>query len=317
MYASAADLAEAATTAERGHNVVAALPPSAAGAVPILAALGRRLTAAPTPGLRALILTAPDTAADWTDAATRAMPACRVLTAGTPARTVRHLRAGVAEVLVATPSQARHLVERSALKTDQLAVVLLAWPESWGGAEALAVLMHDLGKDTQRVICTALPELAADVIERYARKALTVGFHPAEAPPPAPVGPVRTVSVPWSKRASAVAEVTELLDPVRVTVWCLAASGVSAVRLALSGHDTEAVVTDGPVGQSDLIIAYDLPTPSQLRSLIAAGPVVLLVPPAAEDYVARVAAPRRSLRLTGASPYRPHGWRRRLAAGSS
>jgi ATP-dependent RNA helicase DeaD len=97
-----------------------------------------------------------------------------------------------------------------------------------------------------------------------------------------------------------VAEVTELLDPVRVTVWCLAASGVSAVRLALSGHDTEAVVTDGPVGQSDLIIAYDLPTPSQLRSLIAAGPVVLLVPPAAEDYVARVAAPRRSLRLTGA-----------------
>ena len=70
MYASPADLAEAATTAERGHNVVAALPPCPAGAAPVLAALGRRLAAAPATGLRALILAAPDTSADWTEAAT-------------------------------------------------------------------------------------------------------------------------------------------------------------------------------------------------------------------------------------------------------
>jgi len=300
MFASPADLSEAVTTAERGHNVVAALPPCAAGAVPILSALGRKLAATPSSGLRALILTAPDTAADWTDAATRAMPACRVLAAGNPARTVRQLRAGLADLLVATPAQARQLVERSALKPDQLAVVLLAWPESWGGAEPLAVLMHDLGKETQRVICTAHPEQAADVVERYARKAFTVGFPRADAPPQGPAGPVRIVSTPWSRRAAAVAEVTELLDPTGVTVWCLDASGVSAVRRALAGHDTEAVVTDGRVEKSELVIAYDLPTPSQLRSLLAAGPVVLLVPPAAEEYVARIAAPRRSLRLSGA-----------------
>ena len=37
MFASPADLAEAAVTAERGHNVVAALPPCAAGAPPCFA----------------------------------------------------------------------------------------------------------------------------------------------------------------------------------------------------------------------------------------------------------------------------------------
>ena len=87
LYAAPADLTEAAVTAERGHNVVVAMPPSAVGATPILGALARRLAAAPAPGLRALILTTSDTAADWAEAATRAMPGCRVSVAGTPART--------------------------------------------------------------------------------------------------------------------------------------------------------------------------------------------------------------------------------------
>ncbi len=299
MFASPADLAEAAVTAERGHNVVAALPPCAAGALPILAALGRRLAAAPSTGLRALILTSPDTSADWTEAATRAMPSCRVRSAGNLLRTTRHLRANLADVLVVSPAEARQLVERSVLKTDQLATVVLAWPESWGGAEALAVLMHDLGKDTQRIVCTAQPEAAADVIERYARKALTVGFLPAEAPPMTPVGPVRTVSTPWTRRAAAVAEVVELLDPARVTVWCLDQAGVTAVKAAMAGHDADATVTDGPVEPTDLVVAYDLPTPAQLRALIAAGPVVMLVPPAGEEYVARITSSRRILRLSG------------------
>lgn len=299
MFASPADLAEAAVTAERGHNVVAALPPCAAGAIPILAALGRRLTAAPSTGLRALILTSPDTSADWTEAATRAMPSCRVRSAGNLLRTTRHLRANLADVLVVSPAEARQLVERSVLKADELAAVVLAWPESWGGAEALAVLMHDLGKETQRIVCTAQPDAAADVIERYARKALTVGFLPAEAPPMTPVGPVRTASTPWTRRAAAVAEVVELLDPARVTVWCLDQAGVAAVKAAMAGHDADATVTDGPAEPTDLVVAYDLPTPAQLRTLIAAGPVVMLVPPAGEEYVARITSSRRILRLSG------------------
>ncbi|HMU62715.1 MAG TPA: hypothetical protein PKA66_13095, partial [Gemmatimonadales bacterium] len=265
MFASPADLAEAATTAERGHNVVAALPPCAAGAAPVLAALGRRLAAAPATGLRALILATPDTSSDWTDAATRAMPSCRVRSSGNLTRTTRQLRAGRVEVLVASPAEAQQLVEKSVLKTDQLAAVVLAWPESWGGAEALAVLMHDLGKETQRIVCTAQPAAAADVIERYARKALMVGFPPAEAPPMSPVGPVRTVSVSWNRRAAAVAEVVELLDPARVTVWCVDEAGVAAVKSAMAGHDADALVTDGVVEATELVVAYDLPTPAQLR----------------------------------------------------
>jgi hypothetical protein len=299
MFASPADLAEAAVTAERGHHVVAAIPPCAAGAVPILAALDRRLAAAPA-GLRVLVLTAPETIADWTEAACRAMPASRVLAAGNPSRSTRLLRGGQVDVLVTTPAAALQLLERSALKTDQLAAVVLAWPEAWGGAEPLTVLMHDLQKDAQRVVFTAAPARAADVIERYARKALTVGFPPAEVPPPAPAGPVRTVSVPWGRRAAAVAELAELLDAQSFSVWCMDSTGVALVTGALAGRATGANVTDGTVGPSELVIAYDPPTPERLRALLAAGPVVLLVPPSAEPYVAAITASRRSLRLTGA-----------------
>jgi len=299
MYASPADLAEAAVTAERGHHVVAAIPPCAAGAAPILAALDRRLAAAPA-GLRVLILTAPDTIPDWTDAACRAMPGSRVLASSTTARTARQLRAGQATVLVATPSMALQLLERSALKTDELAAVVLAWPESWGSAEPLAVLMHDLSKEAQRLVFTALPAVAADTIERHARKALRIGFPPAEAPPPSPAGPVRVVSVPWNRRAAAVAEVAELLDARSFSVWCVDGAGVGVVRQALAGRVMEAVVTDDAVEASELVIAYDLPTPARLRALLAAGPVVLLVPPSAEPYVAAITSGRRSLRLTGA-----------------
>ena len=142
MFASPADLAEAAVTAERGHNVVAALPPCAAGALPILAALGRRLAAAPSTGLRALILTSPDTSADWTEAATRAMPSCRVRSAGNLLRTTRHLRANLADVLVVSPAEARQLVERSVLKTDELAAVVETVPlavAAFGLGEGVAV----------------------------------------------------------------------------------------------------------------------------------------------------------------------------------
>jgi len=299
MYASPADLAEAAVTAERGHHVVAAIPPCAAGAAPILAALDRRLAGNPA-GLRVLILTSPDTIPDWTNAACRAMPGSRVLAASIPARTARQVRAAQATVLVATPAMALQLLERSALKTDQLAAVVLAWPESWGITEPLAVLMHDLSKDAQRLVFTALPAAAADTIERHARKALRVGFPPAEVPPPSPAGPVRTVSVPWNRRAAAVAEVAELLDARAFTVWCVDGAGVNEVRQALAGRAGEAVVTDEAVEASELVIAYDPPTPGRLRTLLAAGPVVLLVPPAAEAYVAGITNGRRSLRLTGA-----------------
>jgi ATP-dependent RNA helicase DeaD len=63
-------------------------------------------------------------------------------------------------------------------------------------------------------------------------------------------------------------------------------------------RDTRVVTGDAP--PADTIIAFDLPDPARLRQLAGAGELVLLVPPGAEGYVDRVAAPRRPLRLPGA-----------------
>jgi len=299
MYASQADLAEAAATAERGHNVVALIPPTPVVALPLLMTLAGRASADGT-GLRTLLLTSPDSLSEWADTAARALPSWRIAAAGNLARAVRRLRAGEADLLVATPAQACQLVERLALKPDQLATVVLAFPEAWGGAEALAVLMHDLSKDAQRIVLTADAAASAEVVERYARKALAVGFPQADSAPMVPEGPVRTVSVTPGRRAEAVAEVMDLLDPSRAVVWCADEASADAARGALTAAAAGVVVLTGAPEPADLIIAYDLPTPAQLRELVAAGPVALLVPPGATGYVARIAAPRQVLRLTGA-----------------
>lgn len=300
LYASQADLAEAAATVLRGHNVVALIPPTPLVALPLLAALAERQAPAGGSGLRALLLVSPESIPEWADAAARSLPSWRVLRAGNLARAVRRLRAAEADLLVATPAQARHLVERSALKPDQLATVVLAFPEAWGGAEALTVLMHDLSRDAQRIVITADAVGSAEVVERYARKALTVGTPPAESAPMAPAGPVRTVSVPSGRRVAAVAELLELLDPARAAAWCADEASAADLRGTHAVNGEGLAVTVAIPEPADLVIAYDLPTPAQLRELLAAGPVVLLVPPGAEGYVARIAAPRQALRLTGA-----------------
>ena len=63
--------------------------------------------------------------------------------------------------------------------------------------------MGDLPKESQRIVISSDHDMAAQLGERYARRALTVGAPPAESRPPAPVGPVRTVGVAWERRASA------------------------------------------------------------------------------------------------------------------
>ena len=65
-----------------------------------------------------------------------------------------------------------------------VAAVFLAWPESWEDGESLAPLMQDLAKDAQRIVFTAAPERAAELVERYARRALTVGAPPPETARP-------------------------------------------------------------------------------------------------------------------------------------
>jgi ATP-dependent RNA helicase DeaD len=285
---------EAAPTAARGHNLVLVLPPSPAATTPALAGMLGRLG----PGRGGLVLAPAGQLDEWGRVAhaVAAGAGLRIQVAHGTARATRRLRDDTVDLLVTTPETALALQRRSALHTDRLAAVLLAWPEAWDDEEAVSPLMQDL-KDTQRLVTTSTPERADSMVERYARRALTLGSVDAEG---SPVGPVRTVTVPWSRRVAAVGELVELLDPVSLVIWTADRGPHEAIAAAtaLDERDTRLVTGEAPAAAT--VIAFDLPDPARLRQLAGAGELVLLVPPGAERYVERVAAPRRPLRLPGA-----------------
>lgn len=288
-------LREAAPTAARGHNLVLVLPPSPAAATPALAGMLSRLGG----GARGLLLAPAGQLDEWGRVVHRlaAEAGLRVQTAHGTARATRRLRDGAVDLLIATPETAVALQRRSALRADALAWVLLAWPEAWEEEESLSPLMQDLDKESQRVVLTSLPEQAAELVERYARRALTLGANALEGEP---VGPVRTVGVPWSRRVAALPDLMELLDPASVAVWTVDRASHEAIGAAAALRAPEGVVVTGDAPKAQIVIAFDLPDAARLRQLAGAGDLVLLVPPGTERYVERVASPRRPLRLPGA-----------------
>lgn len=282
---------EAAPTAARGHNLVLVLPPSPAAATPALAGFASRLGG----GRHGLLLCPGGQLDEWGRIVHRLAPDVRVQVAHGTARATRRLKSDSVDLLITAPDTALALQRRAALHAEALTGVVLAWPESWDEEDSLAALMQDLGKDSQRIVLTAAPEGAAALVERYARRALTLGT--AEA---APVGPVRTVSVAWERRVAAVADLMELLDPRSVTVWTVDRGPHDQLRATLALPEPEGRLATGDAEAAQVVIAFDLPSAGRLRQLTTAGEVVLLVPPGAEAYVERVATPRRPLRLPGA-----------------
>jgi len=290
-------LRDAIPTVARGHNLVAVLPPSPAAAAPLIGAVLGRLGN----GVRGLMVVPPGMLAEWAGVVfgVATGTGLKVGAALASARALRELRSGSLDLLVASPSVIQELMTSSALKADGLGVIVLAQPEAWADHSAVSPLMQDLPLEAQRVILTADPAAAADLVERYARKALVLGTPPAEAPPIQPVGPVRTVSVPWSRRAAALAELLQLLDPATVTIWAHDRSAAAEIARAVpvDGETIRLVTGDAP--KSGLVIAFDLPTHERLSQLVQAGDTVLLVPPGTEAYVAGIARPVRALRLPG------------------
>ncbi|HEX5385278.1 MAG TPA: DbpA RNA binding domain-containing protein [Gemmatimonadales bacterium] len=298
---------EVVPTAARGHNVVVVAPPAPAYAGPALAGVLSRLGGESR--RRALVL-APETMLDeWgvvAHALARGASLGVEVTHGA-ARAARRLAGEALDLLVASPDTALALLHRSALGAESIAALVLGWPEQWPDADALTAVMAELPRDAQRVILTSEPARAADLSERYARRALTVGGAAEHAAPGAAArseraGPVRTASVAWARRAAAVGELLELLDPASLTVWTADRSRHAALAEALPVGDSgvHVVSGDSPEGDapaSEIVVAFDPPTPDRLRQLISAGTVVLLVPPGAEAYVERIAEPRRPIRL--------------------
>ena len=255
---------EAAPTAARGHNLVAAVPPAPAYAAPALAGMLSRLG----PQQRGLLLCPAVQLEDWGTLvhALAGETALRVQVAHGAARAMRRLRAGTVDLLVTTPETALALHTRSVLNMEGLGSVLLAWPEAWEEAESLAPLMADLGKESQRIVLSGAPDRVADLVERYARRALTL-VAPGEATEPA--GPVRTVAVPWARRAAALGELMELLDPASLSVWTADRAQHAAIGRAVALAEPELHVTTEDAPAAEVVIAFDPPTPARLRDALA------------------------------------------------
>lgn len=292
---------EVGPTAARGNNLVAVTPPSPTYARPAIEGLLGRVGG----GRAALLLCPPAEVETWgalLHALVRGSP-LRVQVARGEARAARQLRAGAVDFLIASPDTALALLRRSALKPETLAAIVLAWPERLDEGDALSQLMHDLPRDAQRIVVTALPDRAQDLVERYARKALTIavpGPTAASTSTSQRGSGIRAVSVPWDRRAAALGEVIELLDPDSAVIWTADPTQRDVIERAVPLSEDEIQLATGDAPPASIIIAFDLPTAARLAQMRQAGDVVLLVPPGTEPYAALIAPTQRPLRLSGA-----------------
>jgi ATP-dependent RNA helicase DeaD len=283
---------DAAPTAARGNSLVAFTPPVPAYAAPGLAGLLSHLLN----GGRGLLLTPVSQLDEWGALAYELSreSGLRVLVAHGLSRAMRRLRRGDLDLLIASPESALTLATRSALRMQDVTALMLAWPETWADEDALTLLMQDLPKESMRLIYTGSPERVGALAERYARKALVIATPSATL---GPEHPVRTVSIPWSRRVVALPDLVELLDPASLVIWTADSRHHAAISQALPVIDPDVRLATGDAPSGGTIIAFDLPTGERLQQLLEAGEVVLLVPPDAESYVARLASSRRPLQL--------------------
>jgi ATP-dependent RNA helicase DeaD len=299
---TAADAAirEQVPAAIRGTNLVLAAPPSARHAVPVLAGLVSALAAADAQAL----LLAPSHALDeW---AASLLPLAeqaglQALVAVQPARATRRLRDGQLRLLLTSPETALALLERSALKADQLQHVVLAWPELFDSGEALTALMQDLPTEAQRILILAAPKPGHPLVERYARRALQAGPLATAEHLTTGLPDVRMALVPWSRRGLALSRLLEAEDPASLAVWCLDGESAREAKAALPVGDASVRVLHGEIPSAELIVAWDLPAPTDLVRLRAAGDVVLLTPPHALRYVTEITSRQKLVRLPGAA----------------
>ena len=294
----------------RGTNLAVLAPPSAAYALPALAGL---VTALSGSEARAVVLAPQHALDEW---ASVVLPLADraglcAAAAATPGRVTRRLRDGRLRLLLTSPATALALLERSALKAEQLGHVVLAWPELFEPEDALAALMQDLPPEAQRLIFPVETRPAHPLLERYARRALMTG--PLAAPDPGyvPVD-VRVARAPFGARAAVLARLVESEDPATLAVWCLDEEGGRDARAALPVGDDSMQVIHGDAPTARLIIAWDLPAPHRLTQLRAAGEVILLVPPHADRYVTAITSRTAVVRLpTDADAARDEAGRRR------
>jgi len=284
-------------TAARGHNLALVVPPAPVYGGPALAGLVSRIALEPAAG-PVLVICPEAELAGWAEliGALLSGTGLRLEVARGAGRATRRLRSGGVDLVVTTPEIMAALAASGILKGETLGAVVLAGPDRWVDVDPLVSLMHDVPHERQRLILASAPEQTADLVERYARKALVLGA--AESTHQVP-GAVRTVAVAWDRRAAALGALLEVLDPQSLTIWTADRSHHDAIAAALPTGDDSINIATGDAPRADVVVAFDPPDSPRLAQLLQAGNVVLFVPPGTEPYVGRIAATRRPLRLPG------------------
>lgn len=206
----------------RGHNVAVLVPPVLRVLRPLLEAVPRRPL---------LILAASTERA--LDIAALAGPAGVAVAVARP----REPYPGEHAALALGAGEAVALLTASALHPAAFAAVVLAWPEELDedGATALATVMAECDKDAQRIVVTAdAGEATRGLVDRYAFKAMTYGFPPADQAAEGPVGPARYLLAGAAGVARTLLQAREMVPPGVAVAECPAsreeASGLAGAE---------------------------------------------------------------------------------------
>jgi len=289
---------DAKAALERGRGVVLVCPPAPERAQQLWE-LVSPVTAGEGPGVGPLVLIicADDAAAaEWPAVAPAGL---RVHAVTGLVRSASRLKRRPPQVLAGAVKDLAALVQRTALKLDHVASLVVAWPEALIAGEHAGALDTLLGeaREARRLVLSWNPALLADLLERHARRPLVVGALPVDesGAPLAPVGRVRYCVVPPSRRPAVVRDVLDALDAKQPMIW--------------SGGANSA-----PEAQPDAVVCTALPSRDELAALVRLGEPIVFLSAAQLPYLRSIATLARA--CGSRAPVRRRGRRARPARSS-
>ena len=266
--------ADAKAALERGRPVVLVRPPAVEQVGNLWDMLGPVIPGRGTVGSpRVLIMCADQgTAVEWAAAAPAEMRAHAVTGL---ARSGHILGQGFVHLLAGEVNDLAALVQRSALKLEDVSTVVIAWPETimaGDHAETLDSMLAEL-REARRIVLSWNPAALADFLERHARRAEVVGTPGVDenGTPLPPVCRARFAIVPSFRRAVAVQDTLDALSCTNAFVW----------------RGGPVVPPDQP---PDAVVCSAVPTRGELAALARMGEPVLLLYASQLPYARSIAA---------------------------
>jgi ATP-dependent RNA helicase DeaD len=216
-----------------------------------------------------------------------------VLPATRASRSARLLKARPVRAIAGTPEELLALVAASALKLDELRVVVIAWAEDildQGGkaVEALESILSDAGKTADRIIVTRrLSKPVEDFVERYARRSRRAAMAMDDIGS-GEIPDVKYLTTAAIAKPASLRKLLDELDPPSAAIVVRTPVGENEARrvlktLGYTGDQSPvAIVRGAPSSAVHTIILYDAPVRrSEIHALGSVGAVnvVTLVQP--------------------------------------